>query len=74
MVEQIFISPQVKRSVIINNKVVYTSCVTSFVCTIKNLVKNRNSTFFHSALYHTETRVCLKYFANDYTNSESNLA
>ena len=29
MVEQVFLSPQVKRSLIISNKLVYTSCLTS---------------------------------------------
>ena len=29
MVEQILLSPQVKRSVIITNRLVYTSCLTS---------------------------------------------
>ena len=56
MVEQIFLSPQVKRNVIICNKLVYMSCLTScrclvlpqnknFVSTSKNLLKNRNWTF-----------------------------
>ena len=31
IVEQVFLSPQVKRSVIISNKQVYTSCLTSCV-------------------------------------------
>ena len=30
MVEQIFLSPQVKRSIIFSNKLVYTSCLTSY--------------------------------------------
>ena len=31
----------------------------------KSLPKNRNGTFFRSALFHMKTRVCLKYFVND---------
>ena len=33
MVEQIFLSPQVKRSVIISNKLVYAICLTSYQTT-----------------------------------------
>ena len=47
MVEQIFLSPQVKRSVIISNKLDYTRCLTS--CQTRTLgsletsVKSQNS-------------------------------
>ena len=40
MVEQIFLSPQVKKSVIISNKLVYTSCLMRCRTTyIKNIGK-----------------------------------
>ena len=44
MVEQMFLLPQVKQSVFINNKLVYTSFVTQFAEQLKtyNLKKSRN--------------------------------
>ena len=70
MVEQIFLLPQVKRSVIISNKLVCVSCLTTCQTTLvlaKNLPKKRNLTLpvRKTFLLHMKTRLCLKYFMND---------
>ena len=38
----------------------------NFVSTCKNLPEKRKLNSTHSALFHMKTRVCLKYFTNDY--------
>ena len=74
-VQQIFFSPQVKRSVIISNKLVYTSCLTCRWTNwdLKKLGNIRKISKIHrviarclvlmlSALFHMKTTLCLRFF------------
>ena len=76
MVEAIFFSPQVKRSVIICNKLVYMSSLTSCRMTSRKLnmkilsvlaksLEKQQLNFSRSTVFHMKTRVCLKYFVKD---------
>ena len=101
MVKEIFSSPQVRRSVVISNELVYTSLPHELPndLTLRNLgnqeilgkcnnfiellpsaqsssrihfcqyqqksAEKQKWNFFHSALFHIKTRVCLKYFVNN---------
>ena len=55
MVEQIFLSPKVKRSMIISNKLVYTSCLTSCWTILAFVSKKQKLNFSRSAIFHTKT-------------------
>ena len=56
MVKQVFLSPQVKRNVIISNKLIYTWCLISY---------GMNEDVSHSGLFQINTRLCFKYLEND---------
>ena len=74
MIEQIFLSPQVKRSVIISNKQI--NFIINFIKLLRsayfssqteNFVispQNKKINFSHSAAFHMKTRVCLKCYVN----------